>query len=169
MIEGFLKIFSSETFLQHIAVAQGFNLHAIMRSHSGTQASCFDSLSSPDCCGGTTNKSAEHFMLTSKLIKFAVSHRLKLRALCAVSHGLKLRALCAVSHGLKLRFASFHLVIVAEVLPAVQTSQMLIFTGQCSRSYRSSSGIQSSRYSARFHLLSLAEELPTVQTLQVLV
>lgn len=43
----------------------------------------------------------ELFVLTSKLIKFVVSHGLKL---------IKF----AVSHGLKLRFASFHLVIVAE-------------------------------------------------------
>lgn len=44
---------------------------------------------------------AEHNVLGSKLIKFAVSSGLKL---------IKF----AVSHGLKLRFASFHLVIVAE-------------------------------------------------------
>ena len=53
-----------------------------------------------------------------KLIKFAVSYGLDLRALCAVTQGLKLRAL-----------TRFHLLTVAEVLPTVQTSQMLVFTG----------------------------------------
>ena len=33
-----------------LAVAQGLELRALMRSHSGTQALCFNSLSSPDCC-----------------------------------------------------------------------------------------------------------------------
>lgn len=40
-----------------LAVAQGLELRALMRSHSGTQALCFNSLSSPDCCGGTTYSS----------------------------------------------------------------------------------------------------------------
>lgn len=48
----------------------------------------------------------ELFVLTSKLIKFVVSHGLKLRALTC-----------------------FHLLTVAEVLPTVQTSQVLVFTG----------------------------------------
>ena len=37
-----------------LAVAQGLKLRTLMRSHSGTQALCFNSLSSPDCCGCTT-------------------------------------------------------------------------------------------------------------------
>lgn len=49
---------------------------------------------------------AEHIVLGSKLIKFAVSQGLKLRAL-----------------------TRFYLLTVAELLPTVQTSQMLVFTG----------------------------------------
>lgn len=40
-----------------LAVAQGLELRALMHSHSGIQASLFNSLSSPDCCGGTTYSS----------------------------------------------------------------------------------------------------------------
>jgi len=40
-----------------LAVAQGLELRALMRSHSVTQAFCFNSLSSPDCCRGTTYSS----------------------------------------------------------------------------------------------------------------
>lgn len=40
----------------------------------------------------------ELFVLTSKLIKFVVSHGLKLRALCAVTQGLKFRALCICNY-----------------------------------------------------------------------